>query len=183
VTTVVALIPEKEIAIAALTNTDCSWPDVILMEIVSILLPEEVKGFALQSENPIAEPSFSSDKELIGSWSGVVHTYLEPVPIVIEIKESAEILVTLDGQGSIPLQQVSYQSDFPLFINAGDGPFIRGRFPGSLSTDDVIRGNPGILWLELKLRDGELSGSLIAFSQRENPIGPLTHWVEIIRKE
>jgi len=183
VSTVVALILEKEIAIAVLTNTDCSWPDVILMEIVSILLPEEVKGFAAQSENPIAEPSFSPDKELIGSWSGVVYTYLEPIPIVVEIKESAEVLLTLDGQGSIPLQQVSYQSNFPLFINAGGGPFLRGRFSGSLSTDDVVRGNPGILWLELKLRAGVLSGSLIAFSQRKNPIGPLTHWVETLRNE
>jgi CubicO group peptidase (beta-lactamase class C family) len=183
VTTVVALIPKKDIAIAVLTNTDCSWPDVILIEILSILLPEEVKGFAAQSESPVAEPSFSPDKELIGSWCGVVHTYLEPIPIVVEIKESAEVLLKLDGQGSIPLQQVSYQSNFPLFNNAGDGPFLRGRFSGSLCSDDVIRGNPGMLWLELKLRAGVLSGSLIAFSQRENPIGPLTHWVETLRSE
>ncbi len=146
-----------------------------------MLLPEEVKSFAAQSESPADEASFLPDKEFIGSWSGVVHTYLKPVPIVIEIKVSAEVLVALDGQGSIPLQQVSYQKDFPLFINAGGGPFLRGRFPGSLCTDDVIRGNPGILWLELKLRAGVLSGSLVAFSQRENPVGPLTHWVETLR--
>ncbi len=183
VSTVIVLIPEKEIAIAVLTNTDCSWPDDILMEIVSILLPEEVKSFAAQSENPEDKPAFSPDKELIGSWSGVVHTYLEPIPIVIEIRESAEILVTLAGQESIPLRQVGYQSDFPLFINAGGGPFLRGRFSGSLPTDDVIRGNPGILWLEMKLRAGVLSGSLIAFSHRDNPIGPLTHWLEALRNE
>jgi hypothetical protein len=51
-----------------------------------------------------------------------------------------------------------------------------------LGTEDVSRGRPYTLWLELKLRDNVLNGSLIALSQRPNPTGPLAHWVELRRK-
>jgi hypothetical protein len=53
---------------------------------------------------------------------------------------------------------------------------------GELETADVNRGRPCRLWLELKLRDNVLNGSLIAFSQRDFYTGPLAHWVELGKK-
>jgi hypothetical protein len=49
-------------------------------------------------------------------------------------------------------------------------------------TAGVNRGRPYKLWLELKLREDALTGSLIAFSQREMCTGPLTHWVTLRKK-
>ena len=51
---------------------------------------------------------------------------------------------------------------------------------GELGTEEVNRGRPYKLWLELKLRDDVLNGSLIAFSQREMPTGPIAYWVELL---
>jgi len=53
---------------------------------------------------------------------------------------------------------------------------------GELGTEDVNRGRPYKLWLELKLRDNVLNGSLIVFSQREIYTGPLAHWVELRKR-
>jgi hypothetical protein len=77
---------------------------------------------------------------------------------------------------------MSYQEDYAKFNSTGGGRFLRGSIQRELGTEDVDRGRPYTLWLELKLRDGLLNGSLIAVSQRPNPTGPLTHWVELTRK-
>jgi hypothetical protein len=81
------------------------------------------------------------------------------------------------------LQKVSY-SDNPnqVMMNANGGFFLRGCMQGKLETADVNRGKPYRLWLELKLRNNVLNGSLIAFSQRKFYTGPLAHWVELRRK-
>ena len=58
---------------------------------------------------------------------------------------------------------------------------LLGCIPGELETADVDRGQPYSLWLELRLRDDVLGGSLVAFSQRMFYTGPLSHWVELRR--
>ena len=63
----------------------------------------------------------------------------------------------------------------------GAGLSCAGWMQGEFETADVNRGRPYKLWLELKLRDDVLNGSLIAFSQREFYTGPLSHWVELRR--
>jgi hypothetical protein len=51
-----------------------------------------------------------------------------------------------------------------------------------LETADVIRGRPYRLWFELKPRENVLTGSLIAFSQREMYTGLLAHWVALNKR-
>jgi len=189
VSTVLALAPEENLAVAVLSNTDSQWPDAILIEIVCTLLSGRPEEFLPPVNATADEPPFAPVPELVGSWEGLVHTYEGEVPLVLEIGESGGIYATLGEQPrTLPfdrlktqLQDVSYQDNLPQFLNAG-GPFLRGWMRGELETADVNRGRPYKLWLELKLRDNVLNGSLIAFSQREIYTGPLAHWVELRKR-
>ncbi len=182
VSTALALMPEENLAVAVLSNTDSQWPDAIAIEIVGTLLslqPEE----SLPTANRAAdEPPFAPGPELVGLWEGLVHTYEGETPLVLEIGESGSVNATLGNQSRTLLQNVSYQDNLPQFLNAGGGPFLRGWVQAELETADVNRGRPYKLWLELKSRENVLTGSLIAFSQREMYTGPLTHWVALRRK-
>jgi CubicO group peptidase (beta-lactamase class C family) len=198
VSTVLALVPEENLAVAVLSNTQSPWPGAIAIEIVCALLSLQPEEFLPPSDGAADEPPFAPPPELVGAWEGVVHTYEGEVPLVLEIGESGSVYVTLGDQSRThpfgrtcpelveglrtQLQDVSYRDDFPEFMNAGGGPFLRGWMQGELETADVNRGRPYKLWLELKLQRDALNGSLIAFSQREMYTGPLAHWVALRKR-
>jgi CubicO group peptidase (beta-lactamase class C family) len=182
VSTVLALVPEENLAVAVLSNTQSPWPDAIVIEIVCTLLSGQPEEFLPPVNGAADEPLFAPPSELVGSWRGLVHTYEGEVALVLEIRESGSIYATLGEQPRTLLQSVSYQDSLPQFLNAGDGPFLRGWIRGELETADVNRGRPYKLWLELKRRENVLNGSLIAFSQKEMYTGLLAHWVELRRK-
>jgi hypothetical protein len=181
VSTVLALVPEENLAVAVLSNTHSPWPEAIMIEILQALLPGRLRDLPASPGAEPGETPFVPAPELAGLWRGLVHTSEGEIPLVLEIGGAGSIHATLgEGEGTL-LRSVSYRQDFPLFLNAGGGPFLRGTMPGELGTEDVVRGQPAKLWLELKLRDNVLNGSLIALSQRQNPAGPLAHWVELRR--
>jgi CubicO group peptidase (beta-lactamase class C family) len=183
VSTVLALVPAEDLAVAVLSDTDSPWPDAILVEILCAFLSLQPEQFLPPADRAADEPPFAPEPELVGSWEGSVHTYEGEVPLVLEIGGSGSTYATLGDQPRALLQRVSYQDSLPQFLNAGGGPFLRGWMEGELHTADVNRGQPNKLWLELKLRENVLNGSLIAFSQREFYTGPLAHWVEVKRSE
>ena len=182
VKTILALVPEENLAVAVLSNTDSQWPSTIAIEIICTLLSRQPEEFSPPADSVADEPSFAPGPELVGSWEGSVHTYEGEIPLVLEIGESGTIHATLGEQPRTLLQNVSYQDNLPHILNAGGGPFLRGWMRSEFETADVNRGRPYKLWLELKLRDNVLNGSLIAFSQREMFTGPLAHWVELRKR-
>jgi CubicO group peptidase (beta-lactamase class C family) len=182
VSTVLALVPEENLAVSVLSNTDSQWPDAIAIEIVCTLLSGQPEEFLPPADRAADEPPFAPGPELVGLWEGHVHTYEGEIPLVLGIGESGSVYATLGDQSRTLLQDLSYRDNLPQFLNAGGGPFLRGRVRAKLETPDVNRGRPYKLWLELKLRDNVLNGSLIAFSQREIYTGPLAHWVELRKK-
>jgi len=182
VSTTLTLVPEENIAIAILTNTKTQWRGAILIGILRTLLPDKLKDFPKPTDQAVKEPPFTPGNELVGIWEGHVHTYEREIPLVLNIGESSRVYATMGDQARTILRNVSYRDIPHWFKNAGGGFFLRGQIQVDLETADVKRGQPYKLWLELKLRDNVLNGSLIAFSQRKFYTGPLTHWVELIRK-
>jgi CubicO group peptidase (beta-lactamase class C family) len=183
VSTVLALVPEEDLAVAILSNGSGQWPEAILIGILRTLLPDRLKDFPTPTGQAAKEPPFVPVKELIGRWKGHVHTYEGEIPLAVNIGESSRVYAIMGNQARTLLRNVSYRdTPHPVMMNAGGGFFLRGRIQGKLETADVNRGQPYELWLELKLRDNALNGSLIAFSQRRFYTGPLTHWVELMRK-
>ena len=179
VSSVLALVPEEDLAIAILSNTDGQWPDMILIEILCTLLARQPDEFVPRSDGTVDEPQVVWPLEITGRWEGSVHTYEGEIPLALEIGESGGIYATLDGRSRTLLQSVSYQESVPQFMNAGGGPLLRGAMQGELGTADVNRGRPYKLWLELKLRENVLNGTLVAFSQRGFYTGPISHWTEL----
>jgi hypothetical protein len=173
---------EENLAVAVLSNTNSQWPSTIAIEIICTLLSRQPEEFSPPADSVADEPSFAPGPEFVGLWEGFVHTYEGDIPLALEVEESGSIHTTLGEQPRTPLQNVSYQDNLPQFLNAGGRPFLRGWMQGEFETSDVNRGRPYKLWLELKLRENVLNGSLIAFSQREFYIGPLSHWVELRRQ-
>jgi CubicO group peptidase (beta-lactamase class C family) len=182
VSTVLALVPEENLAVAILSNTHSQWPEAILIGILRILLPEKLNNLPNPTDQATKETPFAPDKELVGLWEGHVHTYEREIPFVLDIGISGSVYTTMGDQSRSIIRNVSYRDNPHWFKNAGGGFFLRGWIQGELETADVKRGQPYKLWLELKLRDNVLNGSLIAFSQRKFYTGPLTHWVELRRK-
>ena len=182
VSTVLALVPEENLSVAVLSNADSQWPDAILIEILCTLLSRQPEEFLPPADRAADEPPFAPGPELVGLWEGLIHTYEGEIPLVLEIGESGSAYATLGEQSRTLVQNVSYRDNLPQFLNAGGGLFLRGWMQGALETADVNRGRPYKLWLELKLRGNVLNGSLVGFSQREMPTGPLAHWVELGKK-
>lgn len=181
VSTVLALLPEEDIAVAVLSNTHSQWPEVIVIEVLRAMLPGRL-GDIPPPVKTVDDQPFVPAPGLIGSWEGHVNTCEGEIGLVLDIENSGSIYARIEGQDRVRLNRVSYRADFPEFKNAGGGFFLRGWITGDLKTEDVKRGKPCKLWLELKLRGTALNGSLIAFSQRKNPTGPLTHWVDLKRR-
>lgn len=179
VSTVLAIIPEENLAVTVLSNTNSNWPDIILLEILTKLLPDKIKDFPAATSQIKKEKNFKPDPALTGLWEGFVHTYEKRIPLILDIQKSGDVYAILDNQSRIILQNVSYQANLPQFLNSGGGSFLRGSMRQQLDTPDVFRGRPYKLWFELKLRDTMLKGSLIAFSQKRLYPGPLTRWVEM----
>jgi CubicO group peptidase (beta-lactamase class C family) len=176
---VLALVPEEDLAVVVLSNTDGQWSDMILIEILCTLLSGQPDEFLPPADGTADGPVFIPPPELAGQWEGFVHTYEGDIPFTLEIGESGDSYATLEGQPRALLQSVSYQESAPQLLNAGGGLFLRGSIPGELETADVNRGRPYKLWLELKLRENVLNGTLVTFSQREFYTGPISHWVEL----
>ena len=182
VSAVLALVPEQRLAVVVLSNTDSPWPDVIAIETLCALLSYPPEAFLLPADKTAREIERVLPPEWAGTWQGNVHTCEGKVPLALEVSADGTVYATMGDQQRTPLRQVSYRDSQPQFMNAGGGPFLRGCLVGDLNTEDASRGSPYKLWLELKLREGQLTGVLIAFSQRTLYTGPLSHWVTLDRR-
>ena len=181
VSTILILIPEEELAVVALSNASGPWPEAIGIEIVSALIPERLAHLCTPKPSDPATAFSDAEPNLVGRWSGSVSTYEGNVPISLQIDDSEDARITLGDAEQVQLRDVTYTDRMPVLNNAGGGPFLRGWFESDFGTEDVRRGCPCKRWLELKLRDQRLTGSLITFSQRLHYTGPLSHWVELTR--
>ncbi len=71
VSTVLALVPEKDLAVAVLSNTDSQWPDAILIEIVCALLSLQPEEFLPLADRAADEPPFAPPWSLLACGEGL----------------------------------------------------------------------------------------------------------------
>lgn len=176
VATRLLLVPSESLVVVVLCNAaQYDLTRLIQNEILSVLLPGyrdyrsrvEAEEEGKEKEVP---SRFRPSPELIGEWSGVVHTYMEDIPFGLLIKDSGDVHVKLGEQLTTLLDDVSFV----------DG-YFKGRMACDIGTEDVNR-LPYHLYVELRHRDKVLNGSLIAKSlpgQRQG--NALSHWVELLR--
>lgn len=177
VSTRLVLVPSESLAVVVLCNAaQQDLTRLILEEFLSVLLPgyrayrSKVKAEVEGNEN--MEPvKFKPSPELIGKWSGVVHTYKDAIPFSLSIKDSGDIHAKLGEQLTTLLNDSSF-----------DDGYLKGRFSSDIGTEDANR-LPYHLHVELKLRDKVLNGSVTAISLPGKRVGnALSYWGELARQ-
>ena len=168
VSTVLIMIPEENLAITVLSNANTPWPIRISSMILDTIQPD--KG-QLPGPGPPSRSIFTPENSLIGKWEGLVHTYQDTLPVVMEIKESGDVHVKLGDQLWTLLNNVRFENEF-----------LKGVMTSDIKTDDANR-RPNNLHLDLKLRGNVLNGSLISISRPANRVGNgLAHWIELSKQ-
>jgi hypothetical protein len=149
---------------------------LIFEEILSVFLPgygsyrSRVKAEE-ESKEKKEHAKFKPSPELIGEWSGVVHTYKDTIPFSLSIKDSGDVHAKLGEQLITLLNDSSF-----------DDGYLKGRFSSDIGTEDANR-LPYLLHVELKLRDKVLNGSVTAISLPGKRVGnALSHWGQIARQ-
>ena len=144
VRTAVQAFPEQGVVIVVLANTD-----VIGREHVEIAeLVQHELGMPARSDDLCRLPL---EHELLGTWSGVVHTVAGERRLELVLRDSGEVTARI-GEGSPQIvRRVRFQ----------DG-MLSGRTRGDVEAE-LAGGEPTSLELELWLRDGRLEGGVSAF--------------------
>jgi CubicO group peptidase (beta-lactamase class C family) len=167
VSTSLRLFPSEKLAIVVLTNAG-SHPvaGMVTEAIVTTLLPGAVRTLPT-----MPAPAPFAPGELVGTWSGKVHTYAAEVPLTLEVRSDGDIHARLGTQ----LQTLVNR---PMLANG----LLTGTMQGDIGTEDASR-TPHTLSLTLKVRDARLVGGITAMSLPARRVGnALTYWVEL-RKE
>lgn len=175
VATKLLLMPREGVVVAAVANKFKPLPYTIERDILSALLPGYADKFAAhdaRKARATPEPpdsGLAAVPELIGDWSGTVHTYQEDLPLTLSFKPSGDIHAQLGTQLTTLVNDAKF-----------DEGCLTGKMAGNVCTEDTTRYpyHPfHHLELDLKLRDGVMNGALI------NIAGcTLNHWVELRRK-
>lgn len=169
-----ALIPEKNLAVALLCNASASdelalWK--IEWETFAALIPDFPGIPAIPEAKPEA---FVPPPDLLGEWQGTVQTYQGNVPMRLSVKSDRRISIELNGRlgGPIPLNTALG----PLGFKNG---WLSGLFFGAIPTEDAKR-SQHVLYLRLQLKGDTLSGTVSAVAV--NQAFALPYWASLKRK-
>ncbi len=174
VRTRLTLLPNEKIVVVALCNYSTDLPFRVTREVLAVLLPdhaEKLRAKPNATSNDSEPAPFTPPAELVGHWSGNVHTYEGDRPIELWVKDSGDIHVQLAGQLKTLLNEPRLEHGY-----------LRGVFAGDLNTTDANR-RPYHLHLDVKLRGDTLNGSLTAISLAAPRAGnALSHWIELKKR-
>jgi hypothetical protein len=167
VSTILLIVPQHHVVIAALANAACGLPHRAAEEMLAIMLPEFAARRKATRDARSAEREklqkakyvFKPGKELTGDWIGAVETYNGSIPLTMRIKSGGDVHLQLGTQLKALVNDVKFR----------DGEF-KGVFAGDIGTADANR-RPYRLNLDLKLRGELLNGCVIAVTHIEKGEG------------
>jgi CubicO group peptidase (beta-lactamase class C family) len=161
VSTLLWLVPEERVAVVALTNSS-SRPDVphlgteVMEDMLAALLPayaERLPALRANRPEPTSPTPYAPDPALRGVWRGRVATYTGERELTLTFQDDGDIHARLDDGLTTLVNNATWQ----------DG-WLTGEFPGDIGTPDASR-RRHTLNLDLRLRDGRLTGALMAVSE------------------
>ena len=167
VATQLVLVPSESLAVVVLCNSrQYALTSLIVKETLSVMLPSY--RHRAEEEDKQEPVTFKPSPELVGEWSGSVHTYKENIPISLSIKNSGDIHIKMRNQSITHLDNTRLQ----------DG-FIKGSFSGDIGTEDSNR-LPYKLYISIKPRKQVLNGSVISISlPSKRPGNAMSYWAEL----
>lgn len=165
VATQLSLVPSKNLAIVVLCNSrQYAFTSLIVKEILSVMLPDYRDEKVGKEEQGVFKPSL----ELVGKWTGQVHTVNGDAPLNLWIEDSGYIEVKLGDQLTTPLDNTKL-----------DDGYLKGSFTSDIGTEDSNR-LPYNLHIALKPRNKVLFGSIISITlQGKRPGNALSYWAEL----
>ena len=180
VSTILKLLPAENLTVAVLTNGNTRIHLRVADEILSALLPAYAKAYAESRARRKAQDRGAQDTgpvgfqpvpELLGTWSGSVHTCQGEIPLILEFQPDGDIHAQLGDQLKTLVNEARFE----------DGTF-RGLMAGDLRTEDTR--DHTRLQFYLKRRGTTLQGALTATRPPgvgERMRNALSHWVELNR--
>ena len=164
--TVLSIYPDAQAVIVVLANGVSRTGAVHFIEndIVHALLPETIRR----------DHGFKPSAELVGRWSGHIHTYSGPVPMTLAFAENGSVFARM---ASDPVQEVIKVKSDPK-----TGALKLEDLLGELGTSDAAR-HPGPLQISLKMRKPDtLSGAITSNSLEtlsDRMGSAISYWIEL----
>jgi hypothetical protein len=170
VSSMIKLIPEKNIAIAVIMN-NFNQPlcQEITNELSKIILPE-------YNPSPIGgmanNKNYTSDSTYFGDWKGIIKVDSLDIPCTLKIQSDGNIIIDyLDFTLKSYLTENSPlpRKTFLYFGSVNKNSFV-GLFPGDLPSDDIIHEFGQLMSLKLLKHGNTLSGAIVAFPATDKMI-------------
>jgi CubicO group peptidase (beta-lactamase class C family) len=166
------LIPSEAIAVVALANTG-SMSSQVVHKILAALLP--ATGEARPKAQPTAPKSSNSSKPtfnqpvtaLVGNWKGIIKTYRQDIPLILSIRASGEVEITLGEGPTSRLNQPKFERQHLSGVTSGD-----------LGVEEDTGPEPYQLEFYLNLRDGTLNGAVVTMPNPQLPF-----WTELKKRD
>lgn len=164
VSTRMLLFPEEDLAVIVLLNS----ADRAAGDIASRIVAEFLPRWKPATPEPEISVAFAPPADLVGTWKGVLSTYIKETPVEITIRPSGEMIATLEGQ-------------MPSLVNkpALEEGWLTGELRATLGTPDTERYRYTVQ-LALRQQGGGLSGAATAVGELEPRVrNALSHWLEL----
>jgi CubicO group peptidase (beta-lactamase class C family) len=168
------LVPSERIVVVVLANAGNVAVSSAIDRILSVMLPvyrENLDSAVAPGSGGTAPATISPSGvplELVGAWSGEIHTHRGNVPLAVAITSSGDVTATLGKQPPVNMTDVRTRNDR-----------VIGRMHGDLGVDYVGTA-PYQLRFALRRVGNKLVGSAITYAA---DLGRLPLWVELRRGE
>lgn len=168
----VSMSPSRDICVVVLANGSMgSGRRKISDALFKAVVPQWPAAKPAVAGPPPAR--FQPPSELLGLWSGTIHTYERELPVQLNVMATGEVHVQIGSQLQTLLNQVSFE----------DG-LLRGVAASQIDTTDTRR-YPHTVGFSLRLRGPVLNGAAMANSLPAPSVSwiyNLPHWVELKRQ-
>lgn len=164
---IIKLIPEKNIAIAVIINSsNRQFCNEIANELSKVVLPE----YQLTPLNEDAEvanyKAYTTDPSYFGDWAGTIKVDNLEIPCTIKFQPDGNIIITYSD--------LTYRSYFTqnnpiphktiLLVGIINKESFIGMFPGTLPSKDIRKEFSQIMSLKLYKKGKTLSGTIVALA-------------------
>jgi CubicO group peptidase (beta-lactamase class C family) len=176
VTTILNLYPDEDMVAVVLLNTsNAQARGGIAQAVIAPFKPRVTPRVVGRDEitQPPAPPArrpFTPNSDQLGEWSGTLKTWERDLPLTMQVEKDGDVKIRIAGQLQALLNQVSWS-----------GERLTGRFAGRIPTTDAGR-HPHVIGLDLRLRDGKLSGQAVAQTLDQPVYFALASYVELRRQ-
>jgi CubicO group peptidase (beta-lactamase class C family) len=182
---IIRLIPEKNIAVAVIINSSNRRFCVeIADELSKIVLPEYTPA-TLDEDAEVANfKPYATDPDYFGEWTGTIKVDGAEIPCSLKFQP--------DGTAIITYADFTYKSYFTqnnplphktiLLASIVNREFFVGMFPGNLPSKDIRREFSQIMSLKLFKSGDRLSGAIVALAAASREYYAYPFYIKLERK-